>query len=60
MNEIKCYTPKLLHSDWNVPYIEMQEDVKGNYCLSYHIQELQDEIFNLRAKHNDWEGEGYL
>ena len=56
MNEVKRYTPKLLHSDWNVQYIEMQEDQFGDYCLSYHIGALQDEIFALRSKYNDWEG----
>ena len=57
MNEVKRYNFKLLFDEWGNPTIRAIEDEMGHYCLSYHIQELQDKIFALRSKHNDWEVE---
>lgn len=40
---------------FDVPTIKSVESLPGKYCLAYHIDELEDEIFKLRSKHNDWE-----
>lgn len=40
---------------YSVPIIEPVESLTGKYCLAYHIDEFEDEIFRLRVKYNDWE-----
>lgn len=39
----------------DVPGIKSIESLTGEYCLAYHMDELEDEIFKLRVKYNDWE-----
>lgn len=57
MSEIKRYDFKI---EWTgeyyfaVPVIKSVESLSGQYCLSYHVDELRDEIFKLRTKYNDW------
>lgn len=58
MKDIKCYDMKILYTDdgkyEDVPYIKAVESDFGKYCLAYNIDELEDEIFYLRTKYNDW------
>lgn len=57
--EIPRYDFKIeyaLDNYYSVPLIEPVESLTGKYCLAYHIDELEDEILNLRTKYNDWEG----
>lgn len=56
MKEIPRYDFKIEYSHYDVPTITRVENDSGQYCLAYHIQELQDEILNLRVKYEDWEG----
>lgn len=58
MKEIPRYDLKIEYDYgyfYDTPLITRVENEFGQYCLAYHIQELQDEIFRLRVKHNDWE-----
>lgn len=55
IKEVKRYNFKIEYDQFMTPFVWRVECEDGQYCLSYHIQELQDEIFRLRSKHNDWE-----
>lgn len=55
--EIPRYDFKIeyaLDNYYSVPIIEPVGSLTGKYCLAYHIDELEDEIFYLRTKYNDW------
>lgn len=54
--EIKRYEFRVVYDEWNNPSVQAYEPIEvGRWCLAYHIDELEDEIFRLRSKHNDWE-----
>ena len=54
--EIKRYEFKVEYDQFMTPFVWKYEAEIGRYCMTYHIEELQDEILRLRTKHNDWEG----
>lgn len=54
--EIKCYEFRVVYDELGNASIQPYEPIGvGRYCLAYHIDELEDEIFRLRSKYNDWE-----
>lgn len=53
--EIKRYDFKVEYDQFMTPFVWAVESSTGQYCLAYHIKEMQEEIMRLRIKHNDWE-----
>ena len=54
-DEIKRYDFKVEYDQFMTPFVWAVECETGQYCLAYHIAEMQEEIMRLRIKHNDWE-----
>lgn len=59
MSEITRFDMKIVYTDDGkyeaVPLVEVFESNNGKFCLARQVEVLEDEVFNLRSKHNDWD-----